>query len=652
MTRAFTLAQIGAALGISKKSVFLRAKREAWPFTESTGVGGTCRMYALQDLPVKVQAAVLRSSGEVAQTATSTADEGYDADALWSWAERKTDKQRAEGTRRAELLRQVQRLVDTGRTFREAADAVGTANNVSAANLRNWYYGVNGRSGARDYHVSDWPAALIPGFTGSAASAAFSEEAWEWFRADYLRLEQPAAKACYERLQQLAKEKGWSVPSLRTVERRIDTLPTPLRVLLREGESALLRLYPAIERSVRDLHALEWINGDGYQHNVFVKWPDGTIARPKTWFWQDVYSRRQLTWRTDTTEHTDVIRLSFGDLVERFGIPDHVTIDNTRAAANKWMTGGVANRYRFKVKPDDPLGLFPQLGVKVHWTSVIAGKGHGQAKPIERSFGVGGIGEYVDKHPAFAGAFTGNNPAAKPENYASRAVPLDEFLRVLNEGVATWNAMAKRRTEVCAGQLSYNEAFDQSYAIAPVRKATGEQRRLWMLTAEAVRVAHDGTITLDAGGAVGVGKNRYAVDALLEHIGARVVARFDPQQLHESVHVYSLDGRYIGEATCIQAAGWGDSQRSREHNKLRKQKMRAVKDQARAEQRMSALEAAKQLPAIAPQDPPESSVVRAVFKRTGTDDMPARATELDDDRQQAFNSAVGNLVERLRKGSL
>src|SRR5664279_825351 len=147
-----------------------------------------------------------------------------------------------------------------------------------------------------------------------------------------------------------------------------------------------MRLFPAQTRTVQELHALEWINGDGYQHNVFCLWPNGEIDRPKTWFWQDIYSRKILGYRVDFSENTDTIRMSFGDIVDQYGIPEHATIDNTRAAANKWMTGGVKNRYRFKVKEDDPLGLFPTLGVKVHWTSVYYGKGHGQAKPIERSF--------------------------------------------------------------------------------------------------------------------------------------------------------------------------------------------------------------------------------------------------------------------------
>ncbi|MFA0000467.1 transposase domain-containing protein, partial [Vibrio lentus] len=116
-------------------------------------------------------------------------------------------------------------------------------------------------------------------------------------------------------------------------------------------------------------------------------------------------------------ENTDSIRLSLMDVCEKFGVPKELTLDNTRAAANKWMTGGVPNRYRFKVKADDPLGIIPMMNIKLHWSSVILGKGHGQAKPIERAFGVGGLEEYIDKHPLCRGAYTGPNPMAKPDNY-------------------------------------------------------------------------------------------------------------------------------------------------------------------------------------------------------------------------------------------
>ncbi|MDI5035918.1 hypothetical protein MJM43_29325, partial [Salmonella enterica subsp. enterica serovar Montevideo] len=45
--------------------------------------------------------------------------------------------------------------------------------------------------------------------------------------------------------------------------------------------------------------ATAMINGDGYLHNVFVRWFNGDVIRPKTWFWQDVKTRKILGWRCD-----------------------------------------------------------------------------------------------------------------------------------------------------------------------------------------------------------------------------------------------------------------------------------------------------------------------------------------------------------------
>ncbi|MDI5536311.1 hypothetical protein MJM28_30990, partial [Salmonella enterica subsp. enterica serovar Montevideo] len=50
---------------------------------------------------------------------------------------------------------------------------------------------------------------------------------------------------------------------------------------------------------------------------------------------------------------------------------------------------------------DDPKGLFLLMGAKMHWTSVVAGKGWGQAKPVERAFGVGGLDDVFGILPSW-----------------------------------------------------------------------------------------------------------------------------------------------------------------------------------------------------------------------------------------------------------
>lgn len=629
MREWFTAHELAGLPGLpgTHSAVVRRAKRDGWVSRRRKGRGGG-REYGLASLPAETQAALLRREGGQKPAAKRPARQPgvADRETLWQVFESKPQTLKDTAAYRVRALRAVQRLTENGvgrsRAVAETADAFGE----SRATLYRWLKAVKGLDEA------DWLPALAPAYQGRADRAECSPEAWDFFKSQYLRQEGPAIATCYEWMREAAAENGWSIPSLRTINRWVSEIPLTVRVLKREGEEALMRLYPSLERTVAELHALEWINGDGYQHNVFVEWPDGTVGRPKTWFWHDVYSRKFLAWRTDRTEHSDMIRLAIGDVLEHYGIPEHVTIDNTRAAANKWLSGGLATRYRFKVVEDEPLGLFPQLDIKVHWTSVHNGKGHGQGKPVERAFGVGGLGEYVDKHPKLAGAYTGPNPQEKPENYGSRAVPFETFVEVLSGAIKAWNERPGRRTEICGGRLSFDQAFRESYERNAhlIRRPTEAQRRLWLLTAEATLVHKDGTVRLTVGSGPN-GRNRYGSDALIDYIGRKVVVRFDPATLHEGVHCYQLDGRYIGRAECLEAAGFGDTNAAREWARQRKRRMAAAKEAAAAELRMSAVEAADYLPDPEPESPqPQTNVVRGAWR-----EKRAAGSDITPDQEEA-----------------
>lgn len=580
--------------------------------------GSKATEYHISILPPAVQAALLRKTGKVV-VGGMTLDlpkpqaPRYCKEQLWANWKKANTKAHDKAKDRLKAVQAVHAMVANGSSLMQAYEHIATEFAIALPTLRRYCAAVKG------FDDNDWLAVLMPKQQQAAREgranklAAVSDQAWEFFKADYLRREQPTAAACYERLKLAAREQDWVVPSLTSLMRRLELeVKRAQRVMLREGEHALMQLYPSQERTIEDLDAMSWINGDGYLHNVFVRWFNGEVIRPKTWFWQDIYSRKIVGWRTDISENTDSIRLSLMDVCSKYGIPREITIDNTRAAANKWMTGGVPNRYRFKVKPDEPIGMIPMLGIKLHWSSVLLGKGHGQAKPIERAFGVGGLDEIIDKHPALAGCYTGPNPMAKPDNYGERAVDAAEFLRVVAEGVALYNAKLGRQTEACRGVMSFDQAFEQSYAQATIRKASSEQLTMLLLQAEATRVSDHGTIKLESGGAIASRSNRYYHSDLAEYAGQKVVARFDPQRLHEAVVVTTLTGLHICEAECLEKVAFGDTQQAREHKRKRTQFVKANKAAALAQQGMSALEAAALLPSITDEEAPETKVVEMV----------------------------------------
>jgi hypothetical protein len=592
----------------TERRVLEKAKRELWPSKARAARGGG-REYSIACLPAETQLALAEkalSAASAVNSSSSTAGATFSStrgtatgrditsalplsgstpdprsESLGRIFESKSEKQKAKARAALEVVTQYHELTARGFKATAAVSAVVTARAISPAKLYGHLARVRGEP--RDL----WLFLLLPGHAGRTARAEISAEAWEVLKGDYLAKPAKTAKACIERLKDANARgrMGWIVPSDRTLLRRLQAIPRDVKVLARKGREELLKLFPPQQRVKLALASLDIVNGDGYKHKgIWVAFDDGRIARACTWFWADVYSGKILSWRTDETEHTDLVRLSFGDLVATYSIPRAVLQDNTRAAANKTMSGGVRHRYRFKVKDEEPDGVFKLLGVeRVMWAT----PGHGQAKPVERAFGIGGISEYVDKAPEFSGRQDEN----ERYNGRTKPVPLAELQLVIAREVAAMNARIGRRGAIHNGR-SWDEVFNESYARIVVRKATEEQRRLWLLCTEPTKVHRNATIVLDAGRMVGEHRaNRYWSRELGDHIGRLVAARFDPAKLHEGVHVYTADGRYIAFAECLDPAGFNDQNAARDQARDRSRFMRSTREALQAERRMTAREA-------------------------------------------------------------
>ena len=648
-----------SSLPNTKAGVINRAKKELWINRKRSGRGGGVE-YAFESLPndaqeeihiiaaraaAKAQAKALK--GNQPKPATQPKEANYLPEVIWSGWGDATAKQKARATEKVGGCFAVDDLVNTGMGVVEAIETVAADTDVSTGSLKRWYYKV------RNFERSDWLPILLGNYQPSKSRQAdFDETAWEAFKADYLRLERPQMGTCYERLKAMAAEHNWTIPSLSSVKRKLENdIPKPQRVLLRQGERALADMYPALVRSVETLEAMEWINGDGYQHNAFVRWHNGDIVRPKTWLWQDIRTRKILAYRTDLSENSDTIRLALMDLVSRYGIPRKLTIDNTRAAANKWMTGGVPNRYRFKVKEDDPMGIIPLLGIELFWTSVQFGQGHGQAKPIERAFSHGGLGETIDKHPLLAGHHAGANVLDKPDNYhgGKDGASYEDFITALEQGIELWNNRVKRDTEICQGVYSFSQVFERDYANATVRRATSEQMRLLMLMSEAVTLKPNGTFSLSCGGKVFGQKNRYEAVDLIGSTHKKVVVKFDPERLHDTVWVYSLDGRFLAEAVCTEKVAFGDKATGREHDKARKQYVKSEKAMAKAQQAMGIKELAELMPEASDDSAPPTPSITEIMVTEGNT-VRKQAVEADADSENEFDNDFMRAMALLKQG--
>ncbi len=419
-----------------------------------------------------------------------------------------------------------------------------------------------------------WLPLLLPEWKGKTHCSPFTEEAWEYIKTDWGRQEQPSLKAVYRRAQKLAPEKGWKIPSYDTVKARIDAMPHDQKVLMREGERALARLYPAQKRSYTlQLHDI-WC-ADGHKADVFVKDEAGEIFRPIVMGWMDVRSRVLLGWAVAKSETADLVRRALHQAITRSNaVPREALLDNGRAFASKEITGGVPNRYRFSVKENEVLGTLPLLGVSVVWAT----PGHGQAKPIESFWR--NLTEMA-KRSEFSQAYCGNNPDAKPEHFdRKKAVPLTVFKRVLAETIADYHTR-EHRGDAMDGK-SPHAVYEALAQITPTRQPTAAQIRFCLMTAEATRLkGEEGSIQLNG--------NRYwspEISGLSR--AATYTVRYNPEDAQEPVSLY-LNERFICEVQIVGEVAFRNRDEAKEQASNRRAWVKSVKqsDDALARLRQS-----------------------------------------------------------------
>lgn len=550
-----------------------------------------------------------------------------------------TERHRAVAADRVLVLQLVEQLAEEhGLTaaVHIAAERCGHG----ASSIRRWRAQVAGAP------RSEWASVLAPRWHGRSSTEDCSEDAWQFLLGAYLRPEQPSFRDAHRRTIDVAKAKGWTLPTEKVCRARYEReVPFEAALLRRRGADALAAEYPAQIRDRSGMVALQAVNADGHRWDVQVEWPDGSHGRPMMIAWQDLYSGKVLSWRIDRNENSAAIRLALGDMVENYGIPHDAYLDNGRGFASRMLSGRVKHRYRFAIKEEEPAGAFSLLGIDIHWTTPY----HGQAKPIERAFR--DLCETIAKHPSFSGAYTGRSTAHKPANYGSRVIPLADFLRVVELEIRAHNARPARRTRVCAGKLSFDDAFERSYADVPVRKVTDDQRRLLLMAAEGIRVRKGGVHLLG---------NQFWCPEIAPHQGKPLVVRFDPEDVQAGVYCYDASGRYIGFAECSVAVGFGDVGAAREHNRKRRSWAKAVRSAAKelgataadevGRMHQDALEGELGAPSS-----PSSKVVRPEFRRPKTPERLVR-TECDaahDAEQDALVLELGRAArEKLAREAI
>jgi len=593
----YSAAELAGLSGLpsTERRVREKAIREKWEYRERAGRGGG-REYSFNTLPDATQAALTKRdlvsvvSVHPAQK-DPTYQRGYgevrhvtEAECAEAWAywARLKDTRKAVANERMFALREVLDLRAAGVPKMQARAQVGEMRGVSVATLTRWEAMVG------DAPRSEWLALLVErkkGHSGRKPWAQCDDVVWTWFRDHWLSRAQPSWADAYRRIKEMAQAQGWACPGLNTLKRRIrKEIPYREQVMRREGPMAIRRLLPVQVRNALGFASGQAVNGDGVTfRGMWMRFEDGEcIKGGKAWVWQDIRTRRYLAWRLGKSENTDVFRLATYDLTAVCA-PEEAWVDNTRAAANKAMTAGAKHRHRFKSDPNDGQGLLAMLGIELNWTSPNKETGNPGSKPIERSFGIGGIREMVLNNPRIIAAGSGRTKET--------AIDVALVREVMDEEAARFNAQLGRRTQACNGVLSFDRAWEEGLKGYVPRVLTAEQRGLLLMSREVVKLPSDrGQIYLKAGRGPYGARNAYWTPGLADYEGERVVVLYDPEDLHKDVRVYTLDGDFICMAEHMPGTAFKSAGAGRDWHRLLTREAKAIKQAAKAGEAMDAIE--------------------------------------------------------------
>ena len=552
----------------------------------------------------------------------------------WAWFEVQSAKVKAEAERRLAIVNEVEALTAAGVTKSGAVGEVCKARGVGSSTLWAWLSDIDGLP------ASERLPALAPRRTGGGKKADMAAVLWGHFKSNYLRGSEPTLTSCYRGTAKVAAERGLSMPSEKTFRRRLEREIDPaILIMRRKGEEALRRSVPAIRRRVEAMHAMQCVNIDGHKFDVFVQHPEGgdkKPIRPILVALQDVRSSKIVAWRMGETESADLARLVFADLFRDYGIPAECVLDNGRGFASKMLTGGAKTRFRFKILPSDPTGLLTSLGIIIHWATPY----RGQSKPIERAWR--DLCDTVARAPECEGAYTGNNTQNKPHNYGKKVMEWDAFQALVEREIKDHNARLGRRGRDYRGR-SFDDVFNESYARAPIAKATDAQLRMALLAADQKFVnRQDGTITLFG--------NRYWSVECGRLKGQRVTVRFDPDNLHSQIYLYEAggEGAYLGAADCLEDFGFLTAEGAKVTKKRWTDFRKRARDGLAAERLLSAEEVAAMMPDTIAPETPEPGALRLVRHKQTAGDTKAAMKILQQekpahDAENDIVAALGNL---------
>jgi putative transposase len=325
---------------------------------------------------------------------------------------------RVEARRRRAILDQVEQILAGPRGLRdEALDHFCRERDLAPRTVYRW----------RSLYQARGIGALLPKWGATRGQfLALSTPIQQFIKDEYCSPRRPSPTTVYRMVCALCERLTEPTPSQATVNRYLLTLPQPAVVLAREGPRAFrAKMEPKCHRDLNASRPNEWWCGDHREFDVFVKTHHGSDAkvfRPWVTFWYDLGTRTWVGRHVALVPNSDTIAMALRHGILRFGVPEHLYIDNGKDYRCHYLNGQTTASRKVALSADltDSLapGVLSPLGVLVSHAIPY----QPWSKPIEPAF-KHVFTEWEHSLPGYCG----RNAQARPEQLAGE-IKRDELL--------------------------------------------------------------------------------------------------------------------------------------------------------------------------------------------------------------------------------
>jgi putative transposase len=281
--------------------------------------------------------------------------------------------------------------------------------------------------------------------------------------------------ACYDRLEAIAADMEWHLPSRSAFHARWQQLSAVDKFTLLHGEKAARdRFRQPATRDQGTLFANDIWSLDGRTLDLWAVSPDGKPFRPVELRLVDVATGLIVGTRLCLSENAVDTVAMIVEAVRTYGIPKQIYTDNSRAFSSFIVSGMATFKFRRKRERAshwEPPGVCKQLDIDV----LFARPENGQTKKVERSFAE--TAKRIDEAPEFMGAHAGSRIERKPQG-TCKPVTFETVQEVRAREFAYHNAR-KRRGGFAKGR-SFVQLYQDGMAGQIVRVAT--ERQLYLAT--------------------------------------------------------------------------------------------------------------------------------------------------------------------------